>query len=176
MASASNMLKKKKKTKLPAIRWCIMEKMRCFANQGQRLSSRTGCSEQFLQTTHPCPSLSRNSLKLTGRQAEDAPWRQWQEEAGGERGGGRRGTAWPLQLRRQEEFGVRRLMTQHCCSAPPLYRASAEPGIIFLNLSSKKNHPTPNQQINSKTLQAPFVCTKQCSSWLNCRIPGSNRF
>lgn len=75
-----------------------------------------------------------------------------------------------------QEFGVRRLMTWHCCAAPPLHCTSAEPGIVFLSVASKSSCPTPNQQSNPKTLQAHSVCTERCSSWFSCRTPGSDWF
>lgn len=71
-----------------------------------------------------------------------------------------------------QEFGVRRLMTWHCCTVPPFHCTSAEPGIVFLSIASKSSHPTPNHQTNPKTLQANCVCAKCCSFWFSCRLPG----
>lgn len=74
-----------------------------------------------------------------------------------------------------QEFGVRRLMTWHCCIVPPFY-CTAEPGIILLSVACKSSHPIPNHQINPKTLQANSVCAKCCFFWFSCRIPGCDWF
>lgn len=59
-----------------------------------------------------------------------------------------------------QEFGVRRLMTQHRCSRCSIVPCSAEPqtGTVFLTNSS----PAPNAQPNPSP--APFVGTEHLSS------------